>query len=429
MKKLLLLLLFIGGLAYAQDNDYEQINLKFGVNLINGSASGNPFDFGEGPAFSNPYYFELEYRFNKSFSLGLVGTLNEWQPGDELNKTILSEKRDYFAADLDGKFYFKDAFNILQDWKWLDLYIHGGVGYFTADEGSLSLNIGPGLNIWFSEDVGLSLGGTSKWAIDDHPDFDTNYYQFTAGIAFRLRDKDFDNDGVSDFEDNCPKIYGPQDNNGCPEPVEPDPVEEASKDSDGDGILDKDDQCPKVVGPSNNNGCPLPDSDGDGVLDKSDKCPYVVGSFSNDGCPVVDSDGDGILDTEDDCPNSAGTALNNGCPKEPLVLEIPDVLFRVDSYKFTTEARSTLALIVDVIKQYPEEEFIIKGYTDNLGDEAYNQSLSEKRANSVKAYLVKKGISAEQLTTKGYGQSNPLHNNQTREGRRLNRRVEIEVKN
>lgn len=205
MKKLLLLL-FIGGLAYAQDNDYEQINLKFGVNLINGSASGNPFDFGEGPAFSNPYYFELEYRFNKSFSLGLVGTLNEWQPGDELNKTILSEKRDYFAADLDGKFYFKDAFNILQDWKWLDLYIHGGVGYFTADEGSLSLNIGPGLNIWFSEDVGLSLGGTSKWAIDDHPDFDTNYYQFTAGIAFRLRDKDFDNDAVESIDKLKPSL-------------------------------------------------------------------------------------------------------------------------------------------------------------------------------------------------------------------------------
>jgi serine/threonine protein kinase len=115
----------------------------------------------------------------------------------------------------------------------------------------------------------------------------------------RYLSKDSDGDGVPDRKDNCKSDKG-NTSDGCP-------------DKDLDGVYDYDDLCPDLFGTSENSGCP--DSDGDGVYDNQDECPNESGDIENMGCPWVDSDGDGINDDEDNCPEEYGVSSNSGCPQ------------------------------------------------------------------------------------------------------------------
>jgi outer membrane protein OmpA-like peptidoglycan-associated protein len=208
-------------------------------------------------------------------------------------------------------------------------------------------------------------------------------------------------------------------------------VAEVVLDSDKDGIADKDDACPDVSGPIDNKGCPYLDSDKDGVLDKDDKCPKVAGPVENNGCPWPDTDGDGIIDRDDQCPTEVGTAANNGCPEvTPEVIKELNTFSRAvlfDSSKATirTESNDKLEEIVKVMNKYSNAKFSLEGYTDSTGIAVKNLQLSKDRAAAVKNYLVAKGISADRLSSEGYGIVKPIASNKTVEGRSQNRRVEI----
>lgn len=84
---------------------------------------------------------------------------------------------------------------------------------------------------------------------------------------------------------------------------------------------------------------------------------------------------------------------------------------------------------IAALEKYPEKKVAVEGYTCSIGTEEYNQRLSEKRAEAVKAYMVEKGIAADRLSTSGYGEANPVADNATRQGREMNRRVEFKVMN
>ena len=86
-----------------------------------------------------------------------------------------------------------------------------------------------------------------------------------------------------------------------------------------------------------------------------------------------------------------------------------------------------LNYIVDILKANPSLNIIVAGHTDNVGNAANNQLLSENRAKSVMNYLIEKGIPADRLNSKGYGASKPIQSNDTEEGRAKNRRTEIEI--
>jgi len=85
--------------------------------------------------------------------------------------------------------------------------------------------------------------------------------------------------------------------------------------------------------------------------------------------------------------------------------------------------------MVAIMNEFPQAEFAVRGYTDTTGSVSGNLKLSEKRANAVRNYFVKKGIDASRLTAKGYGQADPIDTNKTRAGRKNNRRVEVKVTN
>jgi outer membrane protein OmpA-like peptidoglycan-associated protein len=103
------------------------------------------------------------------------------------------------------------------------------------------------------------------------------------------------------------------------------------------------------------------------------------------------------------------------------------VQFEFDSDKLTESAKVVLNDVVDAMKKYPNVKVDIQGHTDNVGDASYNLDLSLRRAESVKTYLVSKGISAARITTRGYGESKPVASNDTAEGRAQNRRIEFVI--
>ena len=177
--------------------------------------------------------------------------------------------------------------------------------------------------------------------------------------------------------------------------------------------------------------CPKVDSDGDGVLDNLDKCPGTLKGVKVDskGCPL-DTDGDGIFDYVDKCP---GTPKNtkvdkNGCPpvgEELLILT--GINFAFDSAKLDKPSETIIDRAVQNLKRNPKMTVLIEGHTDSIGPEDYNMGLSVRRARAVKDYMVSQGIAKERLSVKGFGESQPLVSNDTKEGRAQNRRVEFVV--
>ena len=137
--------------------------------------------------------------------------------------------------------------------------------------------------------------------------------------------------------------------------------------------------------------------------------------------PPADGDGDGVPDERDQCPNTPrGQRVDAvGCGYEIHV----EALFDSDSAKIKPESHEALDRAVDLLKRVPTMRGVIEGHTDSTGSAAHNQALSERRAAAVSDYLVERGIDASRVPSKGLGESDPVADNHTAEGRALNRRV------
>lgn len=212
----------------------------------------------------------------------------------------------------------------------------------------------------------------------------------------------------------------------------PAPAPAAPKDSDNDGVTDDKDQCPGT--PSDvkvdAKGCVVAnDDDKDGVANADDKCPQTPENAPVDqtGCPL-DTDGDNVKDYMDKCPNTpAGTQVDDmGCPLQSKARGVlKGVTFKTGGTELTDNAKNVLDGVAEELKKFPEIKAEVQGHTDSTGNEAFNLSLSQKRAQAVMDYLVSQGVPAAQLTAKGYGQSAPIADNKTADGRQKNRRVEM----
>ncbi len=264
-------------------------------------------------------------------------------------------------------------------------------------------------------------------------------------------DDDPDKDGIVGAADQCPTdpedkdAY--QDDDGCPEP-----------DNDADGILDPNDKCPTDAedkdGFEDEDGCPEADNDKDGIVDNADKCPMEPedkdGFQDDDGCPDPDNDGDGVLDGADKCVDQPETRNGyqdeDGCPDEiPAKIKkftgaIQGINFRVGSDALLATSNKVLDQAVAVLKEFPDLKIEIQGHTD---DQLYkkasnskfadNLELSQGRAESVRAYFVKKGIDESRIAAKGYGESQPvvdpngLKGGKLKAARSKNRRVEFQL--
>jgi len=171
------------------------------------------------------------------------------------------------------------------------------------------------------------------------------------------------------------------------------------------------------------------DDDGDGVINSRDECPGTPAGVDVDrvGCPV-DSDKDGVADYKDRCPGTPRDLVvdTRGCPVEARMRL--HVEFAFNKAEIRPQYYNDLENVAEFLKDHPKAEMTIEGHTDSVGSEAYNMELSKKRAMSVKSYLVNKyNIDPGRLMTKGYGESRPVADNDTKAGRQQNRRVVGEI--
>jgi OOP family OmpA-OmpF porin len=289
----------------------------------------------------------------------------------------------------------------------------------------------------------------------------------TGGLHLALGGtvRDTDGDGVIDRKDRCPDT--PQgatvDVTGCPRDTDGDGVWDGLDacmdtphgakvnakgcplDSDGDNVYDGIDACPDTPRGAtvDARGCPV-DTDGDGVWDGIDQCANTpTGAKVNElGCPV-DSDHDGVYDGIDRCPDTPEDVRVDatGCPievneKETQLLDtgmirIDNIRFASGKWELDPESFSILDDVGKILSQWPQLQIEVGGHTDAIGNDKFNQDLSQKRAQAVLDYLRGKfpDLGTSQYTAVGYGESQPVAENKTAAGRTLNRRVEFKVLN
>lgn len=177
------------------------------------------------------------------------------------------------------------------------------------------------------------------------------------------------------------------------------------------------------------------DSDNDGVVDSSDQCPGTPAGTAVDvnGCEMVmDDDKDGVANAMDKCPDtSMGAAVDaTGC--YIVITEIKEVdlhvTFANNSMEVPTSSYDTIEEVADFMNTYPLTNVVIEGHTDDRGSAAYNQKLSQQRAEAVAKVLIDNfNVPATRVSAKGYGESSPLVDNSTAENRAKNRRVTAKV--
>ncbi len=274
--------------------------------------------------------------------------------------------------------------------------------------------------------VSLFLGGPSdsdgdgvRDSRDACPDTPQGVEVDARGCAI-----DSDEDGVADYRDDCPDTpRGARvDSDGCP------------TDSDGDGVYDGIDECPDTPQGAevDARGCPT-DSDDDGVYDGIDECPDTPrgAEVDEEGCPT-DGDNDGVYDGIDQCPDSPMGAQTgeDGCIQRIVLQEIH---FDFDKSNIRSSSEPVLREVGDALSRLAstriELEIEIRGHTDAVGPEAYNQRLGMRRAQSVRDWLVSEfdDLSADLFTVESSGESQPVASNDNPEGRQQNRRVEFRV--
>jgi outer membrane protein OmpA-like peptidoglycan-associated protein len=457
---LALLFLFILPIS-SQDKDNPWL-ISFGVNFvdfyptnINGmtSESGVPTKWYDQFFNLNKHYnyviaptkISLGRYINESFNGEIAISVNKI---DKVGSIKLVENVSYFAIDANLIYNIN---KIIGKTVWFEPYGLVGTGFNAKGNNQAnriqfknyaSFNSGLGAKVWLYKNLGVKAQSVYKHFFNDGS---FPHFQHSISIMYKFGGYDEDDDGIYDKKDKCPEVFGLKEFNGCP-------------DTDEDGISDAEDKCPKVFGSKTLNGCPdtdgdgvtdkldkclykkgslknsgCPDSDNDGIIDLRDACPTLAGPLSNRGCPEPDTDGDGVIDKLDNCKYEIGTKTNNGCPdiKKDLEAKLTkitsSILFKSGSDEFYSKYDDALDEVSQLMKKHKDLKFQIQGFTDNIGDEIYNQKLSLARVNKIVSYLIKRGVNQFNLEVKGFGEENPIAPNTTAEGRAKNRRVEIKI--
>jgi outer membrane protein OmpA-like peptidoglycan-associated protein len=361
-------------------------------------------------------------------------------------------------------------------WLWID----GNAGLArTASLSRLGVDAGVGFEFALGRAVGIGPFGrfTNVFAASTDQQSDAGFW--SAGLSMSLRippdveapaaPRDSDGDGIIDEQDQCVAVpAGPQ-----PDPARPGcPV----RDADSDGIADALDQCPTVpVGARPDParaGCPLLDVDNDGIADGNDNCPETPQGATPDperlgcpdgdddrdgvvnhadqcrgepagptpdparaGCPNPDRDHDSVPDAQDACPDRPGAPSTNprrnGCPG---LVRIDNGQIRINRPVFFATNRDVvlrtsfpvLEAVAEALRAMTHIRRVsVAGHTDDVGRSDANMDLSQRRSESVMAWLVAHGIEAGRLEAHGYGPTRPLIQGTTRAARAANRRVEF----
>ena len=429
-------LIFNFSVAQTSDNPWS---FSLGANITNilDKDIDSEIGFG-GPAISFSRYISFGFSLGIQYSLG-VSSINDvkldYTSFDGIIKFNLGKNKfiPYLFSGY-GLTNFSDNDN--------------DKGQFPSMESSRTILGGLGFDISVSEKLKFNISSSYR---SNNESGTYNHLQHVLGLRYNFGVGDRDKDGVSDKKDQCPDLPGLKEFNGCP-------------DSDNDGLPDNKDECPDEVGPDSTKGCPdndldgipnnndkcpndfgllendgCPDSDDDGVIDIEDKCPNEFGKIENEGCPSIDKDNDSVLDDDDLCPDIPGSKSNGGCPDTNVKVENEivqtlnsfgeNINFMAESFDIIGKKTiNTLVEIKDLLNENLKINLFIEGYSSSDGSDNYNLMLSQRRAESVKSYLVKLGVDENRLEILSFGELNPIGDNENPMGRSMNRRVQFKLK-
>jgi len=410
MKKLLLVsALLAGSLALADQKKYE-ISPMIGYDFAEGNLNVNRDSYPVGG---------LELQFNTPDSKISPEFSVLYSQGVDY-KTNLNANTEVIRSAFNGVYTF-DAMGAMVP------FVKLGAGLekitqpsYSVDDGFF-LDTGAGAKIPFTENIALKLEAIymAKIGTNNAGFADSNLVTM-AGITF---------------------AFGGQEAKVAPKPVviekviKKEPVKVApvvapvviDGDDDRDGVLNSVDICPNTLQgiQVDTKGCNA-DLDNDGVLNENDICPNTLAGIQVDtkGCNA-DLDNDGVLNENDICPNTpAGDTVNSdGCPKN-IALKVN---FKYKSNNIQRESEPQIQQYADFLNEHRNYHAKIIGYTDSRGSAAYNRKLSQKRAYAVATDLISKGVDTKQISSFGAGESNPIADNATEEGRAQNRRIEVEL--
>jgi OOP family OmpA-OmpF porin len=296
-------------------------------------------------------------------------------------------------------------------------YALAGVGYL-----GVSSDSGPQFARVAGDGGGtMSAGLGVKWRLRQG--------SFSLRLEHRVR-MVFDTENLTDNM----TLLGVQYDIGRKPPVRAVPAEDfhyvAEKDSDFDRVSDSRDECPDTPPgvPVNRQGCAL-DSDMDGVTTDKDRCPGTRRGAEVDeyGC-AYDDDKDGVPDHRDSC---LGTRLGartdvKGCEIKDII-SLPGVNFETGQDVLIVGTEYLLKDAADTLNRHQDLQIEVAGHSDNVGDAQANEGLSERRAKTVREFLIRYGVDEGRLSYKGYGETMPIADNDTEDGRALNRRVELRL--
>ncbi len=302
-----------------------------------------------------------------------------------------------------------------------ELYIFGGLGYEYVVDGHDTFDSLPffqggiGAKYALTESVKLLGEFKAMQVFDSNNDSDDEDNEFTIMIGL-----------------NFPFMQGVA--------HQKKELKVAALDSDKDGVLDNVDLCANTPAGAkvDAGGCALKtvvvlDSDKDGVPDDVDQCPNTKltenMTVSEKGCPIItllDSDNDGITDDIDKCPNTAAKTKvdESGCaPTMNLGIN-----FETNSAVIKKESMPKIKAFAAQIKNMPDGTIAsIYGYTDSSGNAQKNKDLSSKRAFAVRKALIAEGLEKRFVRAYGKGSTSPIADNETKEGRAKNRRIEAVI--
>jgi OOP family OmpA-OmpF porin len=441
------------------DTYRHAVGFDFGVSNITGGWDNRfPFETGFGLRFSTHMIgkwrlelgatYERIYDDSSTTSFFKLGT-------QEVNRTVAWESYNlhllckYRLLSLNSRFSIDAGIGGgIADWRITDAHLdtllnarneRGEWIDLAATEVMISVALGFEYRLGdrFKIDLDLQTNYLTSWGQEFDPIVEDNLSNWnnrlSLGISVLL--------GRPSLERTFPRDYGPQDLSHIYLESIRSQYPEAGHglayykgpDTDHDGVPDIFDRCPNTTAKAHGlidiHGCPV-DSDCDGFPDYRDDCPYNrLGAAVDDrGCPL-DTDGDGVPDGLDDCPGSDPELPVNldGCVNiqslnVPMVLHIR---YTSGSFEIDPEHKKILEDLSRILLKASGIKVEINGYTDNIGTAEANLALSQKRANRVRDYLVSLGVRKDRLTAVGRGESGFVASNETREGRRKNRRVEL----
>ena len=454
-------------------------NLSARVNAFHGKITGDDRNF-----FLTEFRPERSFYFNTT--LNELSLLLEWEPfgKKKLDKTGKPRKilSPYLFAGIGGLTFDPNPTFDLNKLEGIESRIREDrSAEYTTTRLSIPFGAGVKLNATERLSVGLEMGWHTALtdyldgiSLSGDPNDNDWFFHGGATVSYRWGATDIDQDGIADGIDKCPNIPGSQHLSGCPD-MDADliadhedkcPTEAGSSllggcpDTDQDGIADKDDDCPNVAGVAEKKGCPVVDTDGDGIADTADACPNEPGLVHKKGCPIKDSDNDGIVDEKDqcplvfgrieaggcpdadldgiadendNCPDKAGMAEYGGCPNfltienNTVDLILQNAFFATNSYELSPAHYSMLDQLATLMLEQTAINLRIKGHTDSVGGDSFNQQLSQQRAKACFDYLVMKGVPKDKIVYVGLGEKQPDESNETEEGKQYNRRVEFNL--